>query len=71
VLGVAVVANRIGGYSPGLFLPIQPLLTTIANVLFAVAWRGATGKSIRRHLTPLTQVRRSLQYCTVLYCTVQ
>jgi len=56
VIGVAVVANRIGGYSGALLRPLQPLLTTIANILFAVAWRNDTQTSIRKHLTPICQV---------------
>lgn len=52
------MANRIGGYSLALLRPLQPLLTTIANILFAVAWRNDTQTSLRKHLTPICQVSK-------------
>lgn len=55
-MGVAVVANRIGGYEASLLGPLAPLLSTAAAVLFAVAWRAESGRSIRKLLCPILTV---------------
>ncbi|GJP78285.1 hypothetical protein CLOP_g8609 [Closterium sp. NIES-67] len=55
IVGVAVVANRIGGYSEGLLRAVQPLLSLVAAVLFCVHWRNDGGRDIRRRLVSIAE----------------
>ncbi|CAI5480974.1 unnamed protein product [Closterium sp. Yama58-4] len=55
IVGVAVVANRIGGYSLGLLRAVQPLLSLIASLLFCLHWRNDGGRDLRRRVVSLAQ----------------
>ncbi|CAI5534638.1 unnamed protein product [Closterium sp. Naga37s-1] len=55
IVGVAVVANRIGGYSHGLLRAVQPLLSLVASLLFCMHWRNDGGRDLRRRVVSLAQ----------------